>query len=864
MSPVRCAGMLSQDLWRWGAFAARQRGSSLIVLLLCGHCLLTSKLALAHSGHELPEKCDSPKVLCWSTKLRNSLAPGALSLLQTLPHTHDLRCEDKATPKFRGELSALFADVPTLTVDAVRSYVVANLEEIESLSVTYDETMGMLNPRMMGGSRFISMDRTDCHLVYLVGKLLYPFGQQDVTIVEIVKYLHTQGVLDLFWNLILHWIDVARTQFPIISVLEFLALGLRREQVGSTVDGRAGFGLDFDRDTDVATEDLYEVAYSGSASAWAVLGSRLLLASKLGTAELSGSTPLLVQGAGPSRRPGTGPDSRVNGHRPLAAAAAYLALALALLDRAVADGGSSGSWEVQSLITSSLSWLKAIPNVPATAGMQLLHSAWPVLPLWGRLWRHPNAAALLAQPSLECPAFPQPVWELRRLHTHMLQRSLPGGRWPLLPPSPGLRSPSSRPEIRARSGEDMSNKVRRGARGTTGSHSGREAWATAVAIAAKGPRPAETIAWVDAVRVLHASIRRHEDSLHRRPFVVVVEDGMDKLYTDALRSDGMILVAAEPVIVPEHLAACGNVQRRAEGLRFRLFALTSYDRIVYLDADAIVVSPLDYLFNTPRGVFLSATVNGTRWVWKKKPAEDGQDGFKRAKDEQASGPPMLNTGLMVITPDDKFLPALAEVIDTPTWKEDGGWAGCMDEEGDGKLDGLRPGDSMSRRVCEAYGVFAAFCTQGIIDAVIMATTRRLGHAVFGDSRQGTPGQFLGCRAKSNPSQKFHDDDASLVMPKPWEEHCTLDEGHNLQVTRPHLQWHMPFLRHLQSEGGVVSMVHWPGRPKPWTLAPGQRSDWELRWWDLHEDVCQGLLLQEDRPLKQARREGERHCFLRCG
>merc|ERR1711865_737051 len=113
----------------------------------------------------------------------------------------------------------------------------------------------------------------------------------------------------------------------------------------------------------------------------------------------------------------------------------------------------------------------------------------------------------------------------------------------------------------------------------------------------------------------------------------------------------MQLKVLEPIIIPEHLALCPFVQRRAEGLRFRLFGLMEFDRIIYIDADAIVVGPMVRLFSTPHGVFLSATVNSTRWLY---PTDNvGKKSFSQAGAKASGvirGVSMLNTGVMVISP----------------------------------------------------------------------------------------------------------------------------------------------------------------------------------------------------------------------
>lgn len=68
--------------------------------------------------------------------------------------------------------------------------------------------------------------------------------------------------------------------------------------------------------------------------------------------------------------------------------------------------------------------------------------------------------------------------------------------------------------------------------------------------------------------------------------------------------------------LPPRLVQCSRLQRLAEGLRFRLWELAAeFDRILYLDADMLVVGPVEQLFLAPLGVFFAATINGTRWAF---------------------------------------------------------------------------------------------------------------------------------------------------------------------------------------------------------------------------------------------------------
>eukprot|EP00931_Biecheleriopsis_adriatica_P011972 TRINITY_DN113070_c0_g1_i1.p1 TRINITY_DN113070_c0_g1~~TRINITY_DN113070_c0_g1_i1.p1 ORF type:complete len:222 (-),score=37.80 TRINITY_DN113070_c0_g1_i1:9-674(-) len=197
----------------------------------------------------------------------------------------------------------------------------------------------------------------------------------------------------------------------------------------------------------------------------------------------------------------------------------------------------------------------------------------------------------------------------------------------------------------------------------------------------------------------------------------------------------------------------------------------------------------------------------------------GKPGSAAADRGPPGNPAMINTGVMVITPSREVMASFEEVVTYQHWQDDGRWAVC-DERDQQKLVG---------RVCKAGGIFAAFCTQGLIDAVQLATTSRLGLAVWQHPSKSQLGEeFLGCEAAGSGGS------AKLVMPQPHLQHCVLDEAYNLQATRPHLSWHTPFLASLDGKGSsIVRVVHWPGQPKPWRLGPGQRTEWERRWWDVY-------------------------------
>jgi len=232
------------------------------------------------------------------------------------------------------------------------------------------------------------------------------------------------------------------------------------------------------------------------------------------------------------------------------------------------------TWVVRWFVSLALLWIRSVP--PPSPLVTVLRSTWPVLLLWRRLWRSATPMA-----KLRCYALPGPLWDLRKAESEVFVKALPRGVWPL-----SSRSPAS---------------LLMGA---------REVWASAISV----EEHADPLAWVDSVRVLHASIRKHEPPSKRRPFVVLVDADFPDRFSESLESDGIEVVWAESVHVPDFLAKCGTAQRRADGLRLQLFGLTKYNKIVYLDADTLVVGDISHLFSTPSGIFLSATINGSRWV----------------------------------------------------------------------------------------------------------------------------------------------------------------------------------------------------------------------------------------------------------
>jgi len=750
-------------------------------------------------GHTVSRECATPHTLCWSTRLRNELAPGFTTLLLPQAFTHDLSCESQSSPELRRDLAHLFADVPSLRYSEIREYVQANEEEFSSLAMSFNENYGF--EFMSGGGRDYSLfNRTQCMLAYMSGLVMLAMSHAPEPR-QVLLYLVDAGVLEKLWFFLLHWTDIALTAWPVLKLLEFFALDAHRSTHPEEVHLRIfGIRSAFDARPGDASADMWAAVRAPGRRDWMALATRAM-------------TP-----------PAT----------PFGAASAHLAMVLAILEGGAEEGDAA---RAQWLLTAALSWLRAAPRRPSPP-LQLLHSAWPVLALWGRIWRHPWARRLLGRRSQRCAIAFDARWTGRvaivdGLLSSWLLGAPYGEGWRQLlvaPPAPSARQP--------------------GVAATQDAPS-REAWASAVAFPSGDTGHAGDIkasAWVDAIRVLHASVRRYENPRSRRPFILVVGDELDADRASALINDGIELRSGQPIDLPPRIAHCSTLQRRAEGLRFRLWELVEFDRILYLDADMLVVGPLEHLFRMPAGVFASATINGTRWAYAPNvplqdlwDPEDGADDNLGYYGRLQKGPPQINTGIMLISPSLEFLGAVFDVISVQTWEDAGG----------GWLDRCHPAElpyTRLRHVC-ANGVFIPMCAQGLTDAIYLALGRRLGDATFGAASEGhedADREFLGCKSPQRANGQ------TLAQPTDEGEHCTLDETYNFQVTLPHLAWHMPHAQEFAAAGKRIRVLHWPGLPKPWTLAEGQRTFWDRMWWEAHDEHC-----------NSAQDRGAQPCRLQC-
>ncbi|WP_434447211.1 glycosyltransferase family 8 protein [Lentzea sp. E54] len=102
--------------------------------------------------------------------------------------------------------------------------------------------------------------------------------------------------------------------------------------------------------------------------------------------------------------------------------------------------------------------------------------------------------------------------------------------------------------------------------------------------------------YLDGVRTLWKSLRA-VGSVH--PLVVMTTANLDHSAVAALRADGCRLMEVQPVTPADHQVTRYAADRFAEvWTKLRVFELTQYERVAYLDADMVVLKNPDGLFDT--------------------------------------------------------------------------------------------------------------------------------------------------------------------------------------------------------------------------------------------------------------------------
>lgn len=116
--------------------------------------------------------------------------------------------------------------------------------------------------------------------------------------------------------------------------------------------------------------------------------------------------------------------------------------------------------------------------------------------------------------------------------------------------------------------------------------------------------------YVIGVKALHRSLKRSET---RWPLVVMVTDAIDQPTREALRADGCVIHPVAPLMpdsaLEQHYA---SAQFGEVWSKLRAWELTDYERVVFLDADMLVLRNMDELFTVDMGKYALAACHACR------------------------------------------------------------------------------------------------------------------------------------------------------------------------------------------------------------------------------------------------------------
>ncbi|CAJ1338479.1 unnamed protein product [Effrenium voratum] len=357
----------------------------------------------------------------------------------------------------------------------------------------------------------------------------------------------------------------------------------------------------------------------------------------------------------------------------------------------------------------------------------------------------------------------------------------------------------------------------------------REAW---VCTLFAGPE----ISWeqvalhAELVRTLAYSIRRH--SQQQRPFVVLTEVSIPEDIRLELLADGLLLEYFHAPSLRMQVPAGYEWKLswfKGRKLRPTMGQLAvwnlSYDTVVMLDDDMIMVQAADELFTTP--VF----------AMSHDPMPSGH-----AKDTAGHQITRLNNAVRVVQPNKQLFRKMVARLQSGAYKD------------------------------HALISYWGYDLQSLEDAFWSEQSRRSGVARYAG------GQFLGCAKLRAGVSRAKRTELADTLPDAEEAkslnevetirasdnenvHCVLPADYNFFVDFKSVftlifhgvgeselkAWSMRRLMRratmLLRSGSLVDapkILHWPGGlRKPWQrVHPRTQTDWDRAWWDAHHGMCQ--------------------------
>ena len=155
-------------------------------------------------------------------------------------------------------------------------------------------------------------------------------------------------------------------------------------------------------------------------------------------------------------------------------------------------------------------------------------------------------------------------------------------------------------------------------------------------------------------------------------FVAVCSQSLPEDKRERLRQDGATVIPVEDVPIGAWVHT--NVERWKEQFtKLRVFEMTQYKRVLYIDADTMIMKPMDGIFAEPEVVSLAPTLFSRKDQVKSDESELPEKWFFAARSDNAfSGerdhpvPPFqtlsLSAGFFMVAPDKKLFEHLQSVI----------------------------------------------------------------------------------------------------------------------------------------------------------------------------------------------------------